>query len=120
VTDQPFPLSEYIRRFNLGPERGDWAPMLAHFAPDARLAFEGIPVGPLVGRDEIAEAYRVQPPDDTITVVDVREPSPTEIVAGYAWDRQPQVRAGELIIQHDGSQIRSLLVTFAASEVPAQ
>ena len=35
------------------------------FAPDGVLRFEGVPVGPFVGRAAIAAAYDERPPDDT-------------------------------------------------------
>lgn len=47
-------LERHIARFNQGVRTGDFSPMLAPFAPDATLAFEGIPVGPFHGKAAIA------------------------------------------------------------------
>ena len=44
--------------------------MLDGFTEDAEL-LEGIPVGPFRGREAIAAAYRAQPPDDEIELLDV-------------------------------------------------
>jgi steroid Delta-isomerase len=105
-------LDEHVERFNAGVRSGDFGPMLEHFADDATMAFKGVPVGPFVGRDAIAQAYRDQPPDDELDVLDTRHDGDT-FVAGYAWRRTPDVRAGELRLTADGDRITKLVVTFA-------
>jgi steroid delta-isomerase len=104
-------LDEHVRRFNAAVRSGDFAPMLENFADDATMSFEGVPVGPFAGRDAIAQAYRVQPPDDELDVLDVRRDGDT-FVAAYAWRRDPDVRAGELRLTVDGARITRLVVTF--------
>jgi RimJ/RimL family protein N-acetyltransferase len=104
-------LEDHVRRFNDGVRTGDWAPMLARFTDDAELVFEGVPAGTFRGLDTIAEVYRDRPPDDTIAVLDERVDG-DEVVAGYAWGREPDVRAGELRLTRDGEHIRRLVVTF--------
>jgi steroid delta-isomerase len=104
-------LDEHVKRFNEGVRTGDFAPMLENFADDATMTFEGVPVGPFVGRDAIAAAYRDQPPDDELDVLDVRHDGDT-VVAGYAWRREPDKRAGELRLTVTASLIRELVVTF--------
>jgi steroid Delta-isomerase len=107
-------LDEHVKRFNTAVRSGDFGPMLENFADDATMAFEGVPVGPFVGKDAIAEAYREQPPDDELDVLDVREDGDT-ILAGYAWCREPDVRAGELRLTVDSRRIVRLVVTFEHS-----
>ena len=104
-------LEEHVKRFNAGVRSGDFAPMLENFGDDATMTFEGVPVGPFAGRDEIAHAYRDQPPDDELDVLDTRRDGDT-FVAGYAWRRQPDVRAGELRLTVEGDRISRLVVTF--------
>ena len=104
-------LDEHVKRFNAAVRSGDFGPMLENFSDDATMAFEGVPVGPFVGRDAIAQAYREQPPDDELDVLDVREDGNT-VVAGYAWRREPDVRAGELRLTVEGDRISKLVVTF--------
>lgn len=104
-------LDEHVKRFNAGVRSGEFAPMLENFADDATMAFAGVPVGPFVGRDAIAQAYREQPPDDELDVLDVRDDGDT-VVAGYAWRRDPDVRAGELRLTVRGDRISRLVVTF--------
>ena len=104
-------LEDHVERFNEGVRTGDFARMLENFADDATMAFEGVPVGPFVGRDAIAQAYRDQPPDDELDVLDSRRDGDT-IVAGYAWRREPEKRAGELRLTVEGGRIARLVVTF--------
>jgi steroid delta-isomerase len=111
VSNGPQLLRDHVERFNSGVRSGDFEPMLAAFAADAELVFEGVPVGPFRGRDAIAEAYRTQPPDDEVLLLDAHEEA-DEIVAGYAWSINPQARSGELRLTHDGATIRRLVVTF--------
>jgi steroid delta-isomerase len=104
-------LDEHVKRFNAGVRSGDFAPMLESFADDATMVFEGVPVGPFVGREAIAAAYREQPPDDELDVLDVRDEGDT-VVAVYSWRREPDVRAGELRLTADNERITKLVVTF--------
>jgi steroid Delta-isomerase len=105
-------LDEHVTRFNAGVRSGDFGPMLENFADDATMAFEGVPVGPFEGRHAIAQAYRDQPPDDELDVLDTRREHDT-FIAGYAWRRKPDVRAGELRLTVEGDRITKLVVTFA-------
>jgi len=104
-------LEDHVERFNEGVRTGDFTRMLENLAPDATMAFEGVPVGPFTGREEIAQAYRDQPPDDELDVLDSRRDGDT-IVAGYAWRREPGKRAGELRLTVAGDRITSLVVAF--------
>ena len=63
----------HVERFNHGVRTGDFGPMLEQFTADAELHFEGVPVGPFVGRSVIAEAYAQNPPDDEIDVLGVED-----------------------------------------------
>jgi steroid delta-isomerase len=104
-------LGEHVQRFNAGVRSGDFAPMLELFTDDAEMAFDGVPVGPFFGREAIAQAYRERPPDGELDVLDMRREGDT-IVAGYAWRREPDVRAGELRLTVVGALITRLVVTF--------
>jgi steroid Delta-isomerase len=102
----------HVERFNQGVRTGDFGPMVEAFAQDAELVFEGVPVGPFVGREAIAAAYRHQPPDDEIEVLDVAEGKDGDVVARYAWRKEAGITAGEMRLSHDGHQITRLVVTF--------
>jgi len=105
-------LRRHVELFNAGVRSGDFGPLVEQFSPDAALVFEGVPVGPFHGREEIAAAYRQQPPDDELDVLDVREEG-DELVADYAWRAEPDVRAGEMRLAVEDGRIRRLVVAFA-------
>ena len=105
-------LSDYVERFNAGVRSGEWEPMLELLDPDAELEFVGIPVGPFAGRYAIGEAYRVQPPDDELVLLD----RINELSAVYAWAEDPARPAGEVHLEErDGSiaRIRVLYEQFS-------
>jgi steroid Delta-isomerase len=74
------------------------------FADDAELEFVGIPVGPFRGREAIGEAYRAQPPDDEIVLLDGGP--------RYAWSREPERAAGELHLEERDGAIARLRVLY--------
>jgi hypothetical protein len=86
--------------------------MLEAFAENAELAFEGVPVGPFRGREEIRLAYATRPPDDEIEILRTRQSGAEMIVADYAWKAAPKERAGSMIFRLRGGKIDRLLVTF--------
>lgn len=104
-------LSEHVERFNEAVRSGDYEAMLAAFAPDAEMRFEGVPVGPFVGRDGIAAAYARQPPDDEVLLIgEPRVEGETE-ESDYAW-KSEGTRAGRMILTAGDGQITRLVVTF--------
>ena len=104
-------LAEHVERFNTGVRSGDLGPMLELFADDAVLEFEGVPVGPFTWRDAIAAAYRDQPPDDQIEVLEASEDG-AEIRARYAWLRDEGRAAGDMRLTRAGDRIARLVVAF--------
>jgi steroid Delta-isomerase len=104
-------LAEHVERFNEGVRTGDFGPMLAAFAQDAEMVFEGVPVGPFAGREGIAEAYAQRPPDDEIVLLGEPRISGDEIESDYAWASQG-TRAGRMILTVRDGQIARLVVTF--------
>jgi len=110
VTGQEL-LQRHVERFNAAVRTGDWEPMLEQFADAAELEFRGIPVGPFVGKDAIRTAYREQPPDDELHVLESRERNGV-VQARYAWLAEPDVAAGELVLTSEGGLVRRLVVTF--------
>jgi hypothetical protein len=94
---------EYVARFNEGVRTGDWSGMLELLDDEAGLEFVGIPVGPFRGRTAIAEAYRTQPPDDELVLLDERR---------YAWAKEPERPAGELQLEERNGRIRTIRVLY--------
>lgn len=104
-------LHQHVDRFNRAVRSGDWEEMTSYFTDDAELRFEGIPAGPFEGRETITRAYREQPPDDEVRILDA-ETLADETVAGYAWAADPARRAGELRLTERDGRIARLVVTF--------
>jgi hypothetical protein len=104
-------LRHHVDDHNAGVRSGDFGPMLARFAADAELVFEGVPVGPFRGVDAISSAYRERPPDDVIRTFDERVER-DDVVASYAWSRDPDVRAGQIRVSVRDGRITRVLVTF--------
>ncbi|HEX2307833.1 MAG TPA: nuclear transport factor 2 family protein [Jatrophihabitantaceae bacterium] len=83
VTDR---VADHIAAFNAAVTSGDWTEFVEQFAESARMEFSGVPAGPYEGRDAIAEAYRTNPPDDTMALLDVRSTDWTD-TARFQWSR---------------------------------
>ena len=73
--------------------------------------FEGVPVGPFHGRDEIVAAYKSQPPDDEVLIFAADE-NGEEIVARYGWLNEPSKEAGRMLVTPRDGKIQKLIVTF--------
>ena len=104
-------LDRYIEAHNTAVGSGDWTAFAEWFADDAEVRFEGVPVGPFRGRDEIRAAYEAQPPDDEVEIRNVSEEG-DRTFADYGWNADGGVRAGELRITWDGDLICELVITF--------
>jgi hypothetical protein len=104
-------LTDHVERFNEGIRTGDFGPMLEAFTPDAELVFDGVPVGPFVGRAAIEEAYRERPPDDEVRLLGPVRSEGDTLVADYAWARDG-TRAGRMILTPSDSAVARLVVTF--------
>jgi hypothetical protein len=105
-------LNQHVDRFNRAVRTGDWDELTSYFTDDAELRFEGIPVGPFEGRETIAHAYREQPPDDEVRLLDAQTVG-EETIAGYAWAADPERRAGEMRLTERDGRIARLVVTFS-------
>jgi len=104
-------LAEHVRRFNEAVRSGDYEPMLAAFAPDAEMSFEGVPVGPFAGREAIADAYAARPPDDEVVLLGEPQVEGDVEEADYAW-KSEGTHAGRMILTSRDGQITRLVVTF--------
>jgi hypothetical protein len=103
-------MESHVARFNEGVRSGDWEPMLAHFADEAELLFEGVPAGPFVGLDEIRRGYLAQPPDDQIQLIGIQDDEQDRrVTAAFAWLRGG---TGRLVLEHDRGAIARLVVIF--------
>jgi hypothetical protein len=85
--------------------------LTSDLAPDCTMLFEGIPVGPFEGREAIAEAYRTNPPDDTIEVLEATF-KPARVEATYAWSQKPDQAAGRILLDLEGELITKWIVEY--------
>lgn len=74
-------VEDHVNAFNQAVASGDWTTFAARFAEDARMTFVGVPAGPYDGRAAITEAYRTNPPTDTMTLTG----TPTDTEAPFHW-----------------------------------
>jgi len=104
-------LHDYVMAHNECVRAGDWEPLGPWFAEDAVLVFDGVPVGPFSGREQIAAAYRVRPPDDEVLIFAVEEEDGA-VVARYGWLGEPAEHAGRMLVTPRDGTIANLVVTF--------
>ena len=103
-------LHDYVGVHNECVRTGDWGPLAEWFTDDARLEFQGVPVGPFTGRRAIDAAYRERPPDDQVLVFAVE--GDDELCARYGWLQEPARAVGRMLVRLDGGRIARLVVTF--------
>lgn len=99
----------HVTAFNDAVTTSDWAPFVARFDPAARLEFLCVPVGPYVGTDAIATAYRENPPDDTIIARRVCSTADTDQIH-FEW-----TRGGRGVVRLSwtpGGRISTMVVEF--------
>jgi steroid Delta-isomerase len=111
VPDEIALLHDYVMVHNECVRTGDWEPLAEWFTDDAELAFEGVPVGPFRGRDEIAAAYGSRPPDDEVVIFAAGQKG-DEVVARYGWLKDPGSQAGRMLVTARAGKIQKLIVTF--------
>jgi hypothetical protein len=104
-------LEAHVRRFNDAVRSGDFAQMVGAFRVDAEMVFEGVPVGPFVGQEAIAEAYEHQPPGDEVRLLGAPRVDGETAVSDYAWAADGR-RAGRILVTARGDKIARLVVTF--------
>ena len=104
-------LDDHVRRFNEAVRSGNYDAMLEGFTADAAMAFEGVPVGPFIGREAIAEAYAQQPPTDEIRLLGEPRVDGDTVESDYAWAAEGR-RAGRMILAARDGKIARLVVTF--------
>lgn len=104
-------LTAHVDRFNEAIRSGDYTPMIAAFAPDAEMVFEGVPAGPFLGREAIAAAYAAQPPTDEVRLLGAPYVEGGSIVSDYAWAVDGH-RAGRIMLHATHGEITRLVITF--------
>lgn len=104
-------LHAHVGRFNDAVRTHDFSEMVDGFVAEAEMKFDGVPVGPFVGREAIAEAYRAQPPDDEVRLLGEPRVQGEVVESDYAWTKDGR-RAGRMILAARDGLITRLTVTF--------
>jgi hypothetical protein len=92
---------------------GDFSAMLSLLAPDAELRFVGVDVGPFVGGEAIAQAFRDRPPTDKLQLIGVLGQG-SKATAIYGWSAKRDVRAGTLVLTTADGRISRLTISVQA------
>jgi steroid Delta-isomerase len=101
--------TEHVGAFNHAVRSGDWDTFATRFADDAVMAFVGVPAGPYAGRPAIAQAYRDNPPTETMELLDVSTDDGAD-TARFRWDSGS---TGSMLLDWDeAGLVRRLTVTF--------
>jgi ketosteroid isomerase-like protein len=95
--------------FNEAVRAGDYTAFVDTFAEDAVMRFEAVPVGPFHGRAEIAEAYRQQPPTDTLSVLSIEERDPDTAHVKVLYDSG---NTGWMLVRWRDDQVADLAIGF--------
>ena len=96
----------HVLRFNEGVRSGDWEPLLSGLADDAEFTVAGMTAR---GLPAIRDAYREQPPDDTIVPIGVQENDERTVVVAFAWSRGG---TGHMTLEHERGLVTRLAVVF--------
>jgi steroid delta-isomerase len=103
-------LERHVGKYNDAVRSSDFGPFLDMYADDAVMSFDDLPVGPYFGRVAIAEAYRTQPPNDTMLLIDMHEIGDDGVNATFEWDAGG---TGEMSLRwHDGQVVEHRIVTL--------
>jgi steroid Delta-isomerase len=102
-------VDEHAALFNASVLAGEWSLFIATFADDAVMRFTNVPVGPYEGRSAIAAAYAAQPPDDTMTVLDVDPVDDDAALVRFAWDSGG---TGTMALRWRDGEVADLTIAF--------
>ena len=102
-------VEEHAALFNASVLAGEWSFFVATFAEDAVMRFTNVPAGPYEGRAAIAAAYAAQPPDDTMTILDVDPVDDDAATVRFAWARGG---TGTMALRWRDGEVADLAITF--------
>jgi hypothetical protein len=110
----PTRIADHVAAFNAAVGSSDWTTFSRSFVEDATMSFTGVPVGPFAGRAAIAQAYRDQPPTETLAVDAVESADPTDTVS-FTWASGAR---GSMRLTWQDGLIVDLAVTFDTTSGP--
>lgn len=104
-------LDRHLAAVNAVAAGGDAEQLAAGLTPDCTMTFEGIPVGPFAGREAVVAAYRTNPPDDQVVVLD-SSLGEGRIEATYAWSAEPEKPAGRILLELEDDLVKTWTVDY--------
>jgi steroid Delta-isomerase len=110
MADSQEKVTQHIAAFNVAVESGEWDRFAERFAEDAVMRFTNAPAGPFNGRAEIARGYVRQPPDETMSILDISTDGETDTVR-FAW---ASGAAGTMLLTWRGPLVSELVITFGS------
>jgi hypothetical protein len=102
-------LERHVELFNEAVGTGNYDAFLATFADHAVMRFDDLPIGPYVGKAQIVEAYAVEPPTDTMALIDMQEIGTDTVKASFEWDAGG---TGEMLLRWEDDQVVELTIAF--------
>jgi hypothetical protein len=102
-------IPKYFDLHNKGIESGNFEQLLTLFSSDAILSFEGINIGPFVGKESIAKAFSIYPPVNKIFALDVAEKEGVHVV-DYALAPERDKISGKIRIQMTKNNLINKLI----------
>jgi hypothetical protein len=102
-------LEHHVELFNEAVRGGNFDEFVEEFADDAVMRFDGLPVGPFRGRAAILEAYKVQPPMDTMALMSYEEVGEDAVRAQFEWD---EGGSGKLYLRWTDGRVAELVIAF--------
>jgi steroid Delta-isomerase len=111
MADSQEKVTQHVAAFNVAVESGEWDRFAERFAADAVMRFTNAPAGPFDGqfdgRAEIARGYAEQPPDETMSILDISTDGETDTVR-FAW---ASGAAGTMRLTWRGPLVSELVIT---------
>src|SRR5258706_13769573 len=102
--------------FNEGVRTGDFGPWLDTFADAAVVTYVGLPIGPLIGRDQVAKAYVEHPPSSPMRVEDSSVDG-DRVTGRFVWVDAPET-GGVFVLTLREDQVIAMDVTLDAPPPP--
>ena len=106
-------LTEAVRQhealFNDAVRSGDYDAFVATFTEDAKMTFDGVPIGPFKGRHKIAAAYSSQPPTDTMSIWSIEEVDSDTVLARFDWDNGG---SGSMQVRWSDGEVSDLTISY--------
>jgi hypothetical protein len=104
-------LRQYVALHNRCVESCDFSPLSKIFHPLAEMHFQGIALGPFIGREAILKAFQNHPPTARIAILE-QNTHQSISHATYAWLEDSHRPAGRLHIEANEDMILRITISI--------